>query len=376
MERGNGAATRQTTLMKNLLPVLDRYILRKFMVTFFGSISMLICIVIVFDISEKIEDFLRHDVSANEIVFDYYLNFIPYFINLFSPLFTFISVIFFTSLMATRTEVVAILTSGISFNRYLRPYMIGAAIIALTSLLLGMFVIPQANKTRLGFEAKYVGGRTSSVKNNFYRQVAPGVIAYVERYDLFENTGTRFTLEKIKGQELTYKLYAKEIRWDTLRRRWSIRDYTVREIKGKNERFYKGARIDTVLNLTPEDFDMPNNFMESMTQPELLRYINNERMKGSENILYYELEYYNRFALPFSTFILTLIGVAVSSRKERGGTGKHLGIGIAISFIYIFFQRWFQSYAQSGVIPPYVSVWIPNVVFLGVCLYLLKRAPK
>ncbi|MCA6364963.1 MAG: LptF/LptG family permease [Bacteroidetes bacterium] len=362
--------------MKNLLPVLDRYILRKFMVTFFGSISMLISIVIVFDISEKIEDFLRHDVSANEIVFDYYLNFIPYFINLFSPLFTFISVIFFTSLMATRTEVVAILTSGISFNRYLRPYMIGAAIIAITSLLLGMFVIPQANKTRLGFEAKYVGGRTSSVKNNFYRQVAPGVIAYVERYDLFENTGTRFTLEKIKGQELTYKLYAKEIRWDTLRRRWSIRDYTVREIKGKTERFYKGARIDTVLNLTPEDFDMPNNFMESMTQPELLRYINNERMKGSENILYYELEYYNRFALPFSTFILTLIGVAVSSRKERGGTGKHLGIGIAISFIYIFFQRWFQSYAQSGVIPPYVSVWIPNVVFLGVCLYLLKRAPK
>jgi lipopolysaccharide export system permease protein len=362
--------------MKNLLPVLDRYILRKFMVTFFGSISMLICIVIVFDISEKIEDYLRHDVSLNEIVFDYYLNFIPYFINLFSPLFTFISVIFFTSLMATRTEVVAILTSGISFNRYLRPYMIGAGIIALTSLLLGMFVIPQANKTRLGFEAKYVGGRTSSVKNNFYRQVAPGVIAYVERYDLYENTGTRFTLEKIKGQELTYKLYAKEIRWDSAARRWSIREYTVREIKGKNERFYKGARIDTVLNLTPEDFDMPNNFMESMTQPELLRYINNERMKGSENILYYELEYYNRFALPFSTFILTLIGVAVSSRKERGGTGKHLGIGIAISFIYIFFQRWFQSYAQSGVIPPYVSVWIPNVLFLFVCLYLLKRAPK
>jgi lipopolysaccharide export system permease protein len=359
-----------------LLPTLDRYILRKFMVTFFGSIGLLICIVIVFDISEKIEDFIRHDVSTHEIVFDYYLNFIPYFINLFSPLFTFISVIFFTSLMASRTEVVAILTSGISFNRYLRPYMIGAGIIALTSMLLSMYVIPEANKTRLGFEAKYVGGRANSIKNNFYRQVAPGVIAYVERYDLFENTGTRFTLEKIKGQELQYKLYAKEIRWDSAGKRWSINDYIVREIKGQKERFYKGSHIDTVLNLTPEDFDMPNNYMESMTQPELSKYIENEKMKGSENIEYYELEKYNRIALAFSTFILTLIGVAVSSRKERGGTGKHLGIGIAISFIYIFFQRWFQSYAQSGVLPAYIAVWIPNIVFLGVCLWLLKRAPK
>lgn len=362
--------------MKQLLPILDRYILRKFMVTFFGSIGLLITIVIVFDISEKIEDFLRHDVAVHEIIVDYYLNFIPYFINLFSPLFTFISVIFFTSLMATRTEVVAILTSGISFRRFLRPYMIGAGMIALLSMFLSMYVIPEANKTRLGFEAKYVGGRSNSIKNNFYRQIAPGVVAYVERYDLFQNTGTRFTLEKTKNQDLLYKLYAKEILWDSITRRWSIRDYTIRKIDGQNERFFKGSRIDTTLNLTPEDFDMPNNYMESMTQPELSKFIDNERMKGSDNVQYYELEKYNRMAVPCSTFILTLIGVAVSSRKERGGTGKHLGIGIAISFIYIFFQRWFASYAMSGEIPAAIAVWIPNVLFLAICLYLLKRAPK
>lgn len=359
-----------------MLTILDKYLLRRFMTTFIGAILLIVIIVIVFDISEKIEDFVRHDVATYEIIFDYYVNFIPYFVNLYSPLFTFISVIFFTSRLASRLEIVAMLSAGISFNRLLRPYFIGASLIAGFSMLLSMFILPEANKTRLSFEAKYVGGRTSSVKTNLYRQIAPGVVAYVERYDLVGNTGTLFTLEKIKGQQLVYKLYAKEIRWDSITHHWSIHDYTIRKIDGQKERLERGTKIDTTLNLTPADFGMPNNHMESMTSPELSKYIENEKMKGSENVKFYELEKYNRIAGPFATFILTLIGVAVSSRKERGGIGKHLGYGIGIGFLFIFFQRWFSSYAMSGVMPAAIAVWIPNLIFLFICILMLRNAPK
>jgi lipopolysaccharide export system permease protein len=359
-----------------MLTIIDKYLLRRFMSTFIGSILLIVVIVIVFDISEKIEDFVRHDVATREIIFDYYVNFIPYFINLYSPLFTFISVIFFTSRLASRLEVVAMLSAGVSFNRFIRPYLIGAGIIAGFSMLLSMFILPQANKTRLSFEAKYVGGLSNPYTTNLYRQIAPGVVAYVERYDLVENVGTLFTLEKTKGQQLTYKLYAKEIRWDSLTHHWKINDYMIRKINGQKESLFKGTAIDTILNLTPADFGMPNNYMESMTSPELSQYIENEKMKGSENVKFYELEKYNRIAGPFATFILTLIGVAVSSRKERGGIGKHLGVGIGIGFMFIFFQRWFSSYAMSGIMPASIAVWIPNLIFMIICVIMVRRAPK
>lgn len=363
-------------MIANPLTKLDRYILRKFLGTFFFSILLIICIVIVFDISEKIEDFITHDVPLREIVFDYYLNFIPYFVNLFAYLFTFIAVIFFTSRMAARTEIVAILSAGVSFGRFLRPYMIGAAMIALLSFVLGNWLIPQANKTRLEFESKYVGSHYVNTDHNIHRQVAPGTFVYMERYDSEENVGTRFTLEKFDGRLMTMKLSAREIRWDSLRSRWSIIDYSGRYIKGDKEKLFKGARIDTTLNLNPKDFSRAQNVMESMNSSELSDYIENEKSKGSSNVHLYEIEKHRRIAFPFATFIMTLIGVAVSSRKVRGGIGKQLGIGISLSFVFIFFMQLFTSYASSGVMPAYIAVWIPNAIFAVIALWMLKKAPK
>lgn len=362
--------------MKFKLAILDRYILKKFLGTFFVSILLIILIVIVFDISEKIEDFLKPDITIHEIVFDYYVNFIPYFVNQFSPLFTFIAVIFFTSRLASRTEIVAMLSSGISFNRFLRPYMIGATVIACTSLFLNMYLIPVANKTRLDFMSKYVDNNFVFNARNIHRQVAPGVFVYMESYNNEDNIGSRFTIEKMNGRKMVFKLSAKEIRWDSVKSRWAISEYSGRYIKGEKEYLIKGSRIDTVLNLSPKDFTRAENRKESMTSIELNHFIENEKMKGSDNVQIYEIEKNRRIAFPFATFILTIIGVSVSSRKSRGGMGRHLGIGIGLSFVFIFFMQWFTSYASSGVMPAYVAVWIPNAIFAVIAVYMLKKAPK
>jgi lipopolysaccharide export system permease protein len=362
--------------MKPGLTILDRYILKKFLGTFFLSIMLIILIVIVFDISEKIEDFLKPEVTIHEIIFDYYVNFIPYFVNLFSHLFTFIAVIFFTSRLAARTEIVALLSSGISFNRLLRPYMIGATLIAVTSLFLNNYLIPVANKTRLDFMSKYIDNNYTFTGQDIHRQVAPGIFVYMKSYNTEDNTGEKFTLEKIKGQQLQFKLAARQIKWDSLKSRWSILDYNGRFINGKDERLITGKRIDTTFNLTPKDFSRAENRMESMTFVELNHFIENEKMKGSDNVQLYEIEKHKRIAFPFATFVLTIIGVAVSSRKSRGGTGRHLGVGISLSFVFIFFMQWFASYAATGVLPAYIAMWIPNAVFALIAIYMLRKAPK
>ncbi len=362
--------------MKIGLTILDRYILRKFLGTFFLSIFLIILIVIVFDISEKIEDFLKPDITIHEIIFDYYINFLPYFVNLFSHLFTFIAVIFFTSRLASRTEIVAFLSSGISFNRLLRPYMIGATLIACTSLFLNNYLIPIANKTRLDFMSKHIDRGYAFNGRDVHRQVAPGVFVYLESYNTDENRGTKFTLEKLSGRSLTLKLSAREIKWDSIKSKWRILDYNIRYISGKKERIVFGKQIDTTFNMTPKDFGRAENRMESMTYVELNHFIENEKMKGSDNVQLYEIEKNKRIAFPFATFILTIIGVSVSSKKNRGGTGRSLGVGISLSFIFIFFMQWFISYAASGVLPAFVAVWIPNAIFSLVAIYMLKKAPK
>jgi len=363
-------------MLAKFLPILDRYILRKFLGTFFFSILLIICIVIVFDISEKIEDFIRHDVPLSEIVFDYYLNFIPFFVNLFCHLFTFIAVIFFTSRMAARTEIVAILSGGISFWRFIRPYLIGAALIGGLSFYLSNWLIPEANKTRLDFESKYVGSRFVNTDHNIHRQIAPGVYIYMERYDIDDNVGTRFTLEKFDGLNMTMKISAREIRWDSVTSRWSIIDYTGRYIDEQKEHLFYGKQIDTVFNLNPRDFSRAQNVMESMNTEELVRYIESEKQKGSENVQLYEIERHRRIAFPFATFIMTLLGVAVSSRKVRGGIGMQIAIGIAVGFIFVLFMQVFTSYASSGTLPAYIAVWIPNVIFASVALWMLRRATR
>jgi lipopolysaccharide export system permease protein len=358
------------------MKILDNYIIKKFLGTFFFSIGLILLIVIVFDISEKIDDFISKDAPLSAIIFDYYFNFIPYVINLFSPLFTFIAVIFFTSQMATRTEVVAILSSGISYSRMLFPYMLSATVIALLSLYLNNFVIPHSTKKRIEFEDKYVKEQFHNNERNIHKQISPGNYMYMERFNTEENTGYKFSIEKFNKGQLFYKLIAESIKWDSIKSHWTINNYYVRYINEMNESIKKGAHIDTVLNFTPKEFGRKDNTVETMDYTELNQYIDSERLKGSDNIEIYEIEKYRRSAFPFATFILTLIGVSIASRKVRGGIGMHILLGIFISFTFIMFMQVSTTFAASGLVSPLIAVWIPNFLFSFLAWYLLKKAQK
>ncbi len=359
-----------------MMKKLDLYILRKFMGTFVYAISLILVIVIVFDISEKIDDFIQKEAPLKAIVVDYYFNFLPYFANLFSPLFTFISVIFFTSQMASRTEIVAILSSGVSFRRMLLPYMIGASIIAVASMYLSNFLIPNANQRRIDFEEVYIKNKFRNQDQHIHRQIAPGSFIYMEKYTNETNTGIKFSLEQIGGGKLHYKLMAELIRWDSTRSKWKIMNYTVRYINKMEEVMVNGAEMDTTLNFHPRDFGRKLNNIETMDYFTLGRYIHDEKMKGADNLQYYEIEKYKRFAFPCATLILTLIGVSLASRKVRGGIGIHLAIGLLIAFSFILFMQVSTTFAASGLVSPFVSVWIPNLLYGALAFFLLKKAPK
>ncbi|MBN8703928.1 MAG: LptF/LptG family permease [Bacteroidetes bacterium] len=354
---------------------LDWYILRTFLGTFFFSIALIIIIVIVFDISEKIEDFVTNKPSFEQIV-KFYLNFIPYFVNMFSPLFTFIAVIFFTSRLATRTEVIAILSSGVSFYRFLYPYFLGALVLAILSVYLNNSVIPHANKKRLDFENKYIFSPYRNKEINIHRQILPGTFIYMERYNNQDNIGYKFSLEKLDKGKLYYKLLSEQIKWDSSINKWSILDYHERYLTSKGEIIKRGARIDTTYNFTPADFSRRVTNVETMNFTELNTFIEEEKIKGASKIEFYEVEKYKRFANPFSTFILTLIGVSLASRKVRGGTGLHLGLGLLIAFSYILFMQVSHVFAQNGVLPAYIAVWIPNILYSFLAAFFVTRAQK
>ena len=356
--------------------ILDLYIIKKFLGTFLFAIGLIVCIAVVFDISEKVDDFIERHAPLKAIAFDYYLNFIPYFANLFSPLFVFISVIFFTSKMAGQTEIIAILNSGISFNRFLRPYIISATVIAIASFYLNNWVIPHANLVRLQFENIYIKNPYVYRGRNIHRQIKPGEFVYFESYDNKANTGFMFSLEKFEEGKLVTKLMADRITWDSLTQKWSIENYTIRHINGMTEELKKGIRLDTALSIHPSEFNRRMNFIEAMDFSELNTYIKEEKQRGSEVIPFYEVEKYRRTSYPFATFILTLIGVAISSKKVRGGVGLQLGAGILLSFTYIMFMQVSTTFATNGNLPAVVAVWMPNFVYAVIALYLLRKAPK
>lgn len=356
--------------------ILDIYIIKKFLGTFLFALGLIVCIAVVFDISEKVDDFIERHAPLKAIAFDYYLNFIPYFANLFSPLFVFISVIFFTSKMAGQTEIIAILNSGISFNRFLRPYIISATVIAIASFYLNNWVIPHANLVRLQFENIYIKNPYVYRGRNIHRQIKPGEFVYFESYDNKANTGFMFSLEKFEEGKLVTKLMADRITWDSLTQKWNIENYTIRHINGMTEELKKGIRLDTVLSIHPSEFNRRMNFIEAMDFSELNTYIKEEKQRGSEVIPFYEVEKYRRTSYPFATFILTLIGVAISSKKVRGGVGLQLGAGILLSFTYIMFMQVSTTFATNGNLPAVVAVWIPNFVYAAIAIYLLRKAPK
>jgi lipopolysaccharide export system permease protein len=358
------------------IKILDKYIIKKFLGTFFFALGLIIAIAIVFDISEKIDDFLEREAPIKAIVFDYYLNFIPFFGNLFSPLFVFISVIYFTSRMAAQTEIVAILGSGVSFKRLLVPYLVAAAMLASLSLVLNHFIIPHSNTKRIAFETQYIKNRYVYSNRNVHRQISPGNYIYFESYNNIDRIGYQFSLEKFVNGKMTYKLLSERILWDSLKNNWIVENYFIRKIDGMNEYTRSGYRLDTILSFYPSEFNRRSNIIETMDSPELNRYIKEETIRGSEEIPLFLIEKHRRTSIPYATFVLTVIGVSMSSKKVRGGIGLQLGFGILLSFTYIMFMQISQTFATNGSLPPLLAVWLPNLLYTIIAFYLLRKAMK
>jgi len=358
------------------LKKLDLYIIKKFLGTFVYAILLIVLVAIIFDISEKIDDFIQSKAPVKVIIFEYYFNFIPFFVNLFSPLFTFIAVVFFTSKMASNTEIVAILSSGVSFRRFLLPYMLAATVLASLSFYLNNYIIPHANQKRLNFENTYIRNRFRNSDMNIHRQIKPGEYIYFESYNNFENIGSRFSYEVIKDGKMVYKLMANQIRFDSITNKWKVQNYAIRTMNGMKEHLKTGAEFDTIYNFKPSDFSTRLNNVETMNRAELNKFIDEEKMRGSDEIAYFELEKYRRTSMPFATFILTLIGVSMASRKTGGGIGLHIGLGMLISFSYILFLQVSSTFATNGNLSPFVAVWIPNLLYFFIALVLLRLAPK
>ena len=356
---------------------LDMYIIKKFLGTYIFAIALIISIAVVFDFNEKQDKFMSHEAPWNAIIFDYYLNFIPYFANLFSPLFVFIAVIFFTSKLTENSEIIAMFSSGMSFKRILRPYMVSAGIIAVATFWLGGYVIPKGSVTRINFEDKYYKPRKANSARNIQLEVDTGVIAYIDRFENYRQTGYRFSLDKFKDKQLVSHLTARSITYDTTAyHRWTIKDYMIREMDGMKEKITHGDRIDTTLFMEPADFLIMKKQQEMLTNPQLSEYIDRQKQRGFANIKEFEIEYHKRIAMSFASFILTLIGVSLSSKKTKGGMGLYLGIGFGLSFSYILFQTIASTFAVNGNVPPMIAVWIPNILYAFIAFYLYKKAPK
>lgn len=363
--------------MRGAIQKLDRYIIRKFLGTYFFAILLIISIAVVFDLTEKIDNFIEKGAPAHAIIFDYYLNFIPYFANLFSPLFVFIAVIFFTSKMAYDTEIIAILSSGVSFKRLMFPYFVAALIIAIFSFFLGGYIIPPANQTRLEFEATYLHKKKDPGMRDIHLQIEPGLFVYMGKFYGYTNKGTNFTVERFEGTTLKSKLSAKSVNFEKEENRWLLNKYVIKNFIGDNKiKITEGEKLDTTFNMSPSDFKSEHNWFETMTNDDLNKYIDVQTKKGVGSIKPYIIEYYKRLANPFSAFILTLMGVSLASRKVRGGIGLHIGIGLALSFGYILFMTISTTFAINGNMNPILAVWLPNIVFAIIGVYLYIKAPK
>ncbi len=356
---------------------LDWYIIRKFLGTFFYALALIILIVIIFDISEKIDDFIEKKAPLNVIIFDYYVNFIPYFVNMFSALFTFIAVVYFTSRMASNTEIVAILGSGISFYRMLRPYMIAVTVIAALNLYLSNDVIPRVNKKRLEFEGKYIWPKGFEANINVHMQHNDSTYYFAESFDRYEGKANRLIIETIdKEHGLISKITARNAQYDSVSQTWLLKDVIERRVDSVREIYTRLPEKTMDLGIEPKDFETTFQNTEVMTFGDLNRVIAKEQAKGSPLARLYMYERMQRIAQPFAVFILTLIAVALSSRKVRGGTGLHIAIGLALAFLFIFFLQMTKMFATLGTFPIWLAAWLPIILFSLLSIYLIRIAPK
>jgi lipopolysaccharide export system permease protein len=354
---------------------IDKYIIGKFLGTFFFSIVLIMSIAVIFDLTEKIDDFFENQVPLREIVCDYYLNFIPYFMNMFSPLFIFISVIFFTSKIAGNSEIIAILASGVSYHRLMVPYAISATILFIMSFALTGYIIPPASEKMLTFQDKYIQRFSRENARNIQMEVEPGTILYIESFQKRTNMGYRASMEHFEGKQLTMRITADRIAYDSAYN-WHLDKYVRRDFDGMRETLTRGARMDTIIPIYPKELFYTAENAQMMTNPELKAYIDRQRQRGSGNVQAFETEWWKRWASPIGAFIMTLLGVTLSSKKVRGGMGKNLGVGITLSALYILFSTVSTTFSVNGVMSPFMSVWLSNFIFLAIGIVLYIRVSR
>jgi lipopolysaccharide export system permease protein len=358
------------------MKILDWYILKRFLQTYLFVVLVIVLVVVMIDYTEKIDNFHKNNAPADRILLDYYMNFIPYWANYISPLMVFIATVFLTSRLAARTEVIAMLSSGISFIRLLFPYVMGASVLAVLTYFMVNYLIPSANKIRIAFEVQYINDAYTYSGRNVHIKIAPNTYAYLESYNNQSNTGYRFTLEKVEGNQLKQKLTADRIEWNAKKKKWTIRDYKVRTINGIQETLTSGTQADTTLNLKPDDFSSDFNLYETFTRPELNRHIDLLRSRGADGLETYLLEKYSRDTRPFAIIILTVIGVIMSARKSRRGVGWQVALGFFLAFAYLLFFMLAKGIAESGNLNPIIAVWLPNLIFTGIGVLLYNTIPR
>ncbi len=372
-QAANAPVAKEKKPHKRLVKHLDTFIIKQFLGTFIFIIVLVMAIVIMFDINEKLDAILT--APLKETIFKYFMNFLPYIAAQFAPLFVFIAVIFFTSRLADRSEITAILSAGVSFGRLTMPYLFSAAVITAGMLYLSLYVIPPANVKRIEYTNQWVKNKRVDYGDNIQLQVRKGVMMHMARYDNITKHGSRISVEEFKGNAMVSRLTANDAAYDTLGR-WKLRDYEMRHFDGLKETMKRGDNLDTALNINPKDFLIAKNDQEMLTSPELKAYIDSQKKRGAANIQQFEIEYERRYAMSAAAFILTIIGMSLSSRKVRGGIGLNIGIGLALSFSYILFMQVTQTFAVSGYTSPRVAMWIPNILYSIIAVVLYKRASR
>jgi lipopolysaccharide export system permease protein len=357
--------------------ILDKYIIKKFLAAFFFSVVILVSVICVIDFTEKNDDFIQHNLSMSKIIFGYYIYLFPYFANLLSPITIFIAVVFVTAQLAARTEIVAILASGVSFRRLLLPYAMGGSVVALLIFGLIGWVLPNGSKTRVQFERAYIKLPYRFQGRNVHIKIGPKSYAYMESFDNTHNIGYHFALETIEGTVLKRRMTADAINWDSTKHVWHLTPQLVRTFRGpQDERLQTIPARDTTLNLFPKDFASTFKLAETLTLPELNAFIKQKMERGADDTQLYLSEKYERYSYPFAIVVLTLIGVILSARKSRAGVGGQIALGFVLAFIFIIFVMLSRNLAQVGSLPPLVAAWVPTVIFSVIGLALYRFVPK
>ena len=364
---------------RRYISLLDWYIIKKFIGTYVFSILLIISIAIVFDFNENLSKFTQYHAPWRAIIFDYYANFIPYYSNLFSPLFVFIAVIYFTSKLAGNSEIIAMMATGMSFRRLLRPYMFSCVLIALTTFYLNAYVIPHGTVIRQQFENRYRRNKVTNAADNVQIRLSKSTVVYMQHYDDQIKRGYGFSLDKFEGKKLVSHMTASDIQYDTIaesKYHWTANNWKVRTLRGLREKIQMGAVKDTVIPMEPADLIYSKGQQETFTSPELKRYISKQTSRGAANVKQYEVEYHKRVAMSFASFILTIIGASLSARKRKGGMGMYLGVGFALSFAYIMLQTVSSAFAVQANMPPPLAAWTPNIIFAVIALFCYRQAPN